>query len=103
MIHVVAVITTHPGKRDEVLAAFHRNRPAVLAESGCLEYVPVVDADGAGRMQARVGPDSFVVIEKWASLDALRDHAAAPHMAAYAASVKDLVQSRSIHVLTPAQ
>ena len=46
MIHVIAVITTHPGQRDTVLAAFRKNRPAVLGESGCLEYLPVVDAEG---------------------------------------------------------
>jgi quinol monooxygenase YgiN len=36
-----------------------------------------------------------------ASLDALRAHAAAPHMAAYTAKTKDLIASRLIHVLSP--
>jgi quinol monooxygenase YgiN len=36
------------------------------------------------------------------SLDALKAHAAAPHMTAYAAKMKDLIASRVIHVLTPA-
>ena len=44
MIHVLAVITTKPGKRAEVLAAFHANMPAVHAEAGCIEYGPVIDA-----------------------------------------------------------
>ena len=35
MIHVVAVITAKPGKREEVLAAFRANVPAVRAEKGC--------------------------------------------------------------------
>ena len=51
---------------------------------------------------AQVGADSFVVIEKWASIDALKAHGAAPHMAAYAAKVKDLLAGRVIHVLAPA-
>ena len=38
MIHVVAIITTLPGKRAEVLTAFLANVPAVLAEDGCIEY-----------------------------------------------------------------
>ena len=45
MIHVVAVITARPGRRDEVLTHFHALVPEVRAEKGCIEYVPVVDAD----------------------------------------------------------
>ena len=85
-----------------MLAAFRANMPAVHAEDGCIEYAPAIDAPDAGRMQTPLGPDSFVVIEKWASMDALRAHAAAPHMAAYAAGVKDLLAGRVIHVLTGA-
>ena len=102
MIHVIAIITAKPGKRDEVLAAFRANMPAVHAEEGCLEYGPATDAEGAGPIQTKLGPDTFVVIEKWSSLEALKAHAAAPHMAAYAAKVKDLIASRVIHVLSPA-
>ncbi len=102
MINVLAIITTQPGRRDAVLAAFRANMPAVHAEDGCIEYAPAIDAPDAGRMQTPLGPDSFVVIEKWASMDALRAHAAAPHMAAYAAGVKDLLAGRVIHVLTGA-
>jgi quinol monooxygenase YgiN len=42
-----------------------------------------------------------VVIEKWRDLDALKAHGAAPHMAAFGASVKDIVAGRAIHVLEP--
>jgi quinol monooxygenase YgiN len=47
------------------------------------------------------GPDTFMVIEKWASLDALKAHAAAPHMADYAARTRPLVANRVVHVLSP--
>jgi len=40
--------------------------------------------------------------EKWESPDALKAHAAAPHMAAYAAKTKDFIASRAIHILQPA-
>jgi len=43
-----------------------------------------------------------VVIEKWESPEALKAHAAAPHMAVYAAKTKDLIANRVIHVLSPA-
>lgn len=102
MIHVVAVITAKPGQRETILDAFRANMPAVHAEAGCIEYGPATDAEGVGGFQTKFGPDSFVVIEKWESLEALKAHAAAPHMAAYAAKVKDLIASRVIHVLSPA-
>ncbi|MSP04871.1 MAG: antibiotic biosynthesis monooxygenase [Acetobacteraceae bacterium] len=100
MIHVCAIITAKPGKRDEILALFRANMPAVHAEAGCVEYQPVVDVAGMGN--ATFGADAFVVWEKWASVDHLKAHAAAPHMAAYAAKSKDLIATRVIHVLTPA-
>ena len=102
MIHVVAVLTANPGKRDEILRAFRANVPAVRAEKGCIEYGAAVDADNALPFQTRWGPDTFLVIEKWESMDALKAHAAAPHMAAYGAKVKELLAGRVIHILSPA-
>jgi len=102
MIHVIAVITTKPGQRANVLALFNANVPAVRAENGCIEYGAAVDLDPALKFQTVFGPDSFVVVEKWASPDALKAHAAAPHMAAYAAKTKDLLADRKIHILQAA-
>ena len=101
MIHVIAILTTQPGKREEVLKHFRANIPAVLAEKGCIEYAPAIDADPALPIQAKYGPDTFVVIEKWEDMDALEAHGAAPHMTAYGAKVKDLMASRAIHILSP--
>ena len=102
MIHVVAIITAKPGNRDAILEAFRANVPAVHAEAGCIEYGPAVDADGVGGFQTKFGADTFLVIEKWESLDHLKAHAGSPHMAAYGAKTKDLIASRVIHVLSPA-
>ena len=102
MIHVVAIITAKPGQREAILDAFRANIPAVHAEDGCIEYGPAVDAEGLGAFQTKFGPDTFVVIEKWRDAEALKAHAGAPHMAAYAAKVKDLIAGRVIHVLSPA-
>jgi quinol monooxygenase YgiN len=60
---------------------------AVRAERGCIEYGAAIDAENALAIQAKWGPDTFLVIEKWESMDALRAHAAAPHMAAYGSSI----------------
>jgi len=102
MIHVVAVITAKPGKREEILGHFRANVPAVRAEKGCIEYGAAVDADTGLKLQTSWGPDTFLVIEKWESVDALKAHGAAPHMAAYGAKTKDLIASRVIHILSPA-
>lgn len=99
MIHVIAVITAKPGQRAAVLEKFHANIPAVLAEEGCIEYVPVVDAPG---FPAVTGPDAFIVVEKWASPEALKAHAVAPHMQAYGAATQDMVADRAIHVMVAA-
>lgn len=101
MIHVIAVITAKPGQRAAVLDAFRANVPAVRAEKGCIEYGAAIDAEPAPPVQAKYGADSFVVIEKWESLEALKAHAAAPHMQAYGAKTKDLLASRVIHILAP--
>jgi quinol monooxygenase YgiN len=102
MIHVLAIITAKPGQREAILREFRANIPAVRAEKGCIEYGPAIDADGIGGFQTKIGPESFVVIEKWDNADTLKAHAAAPHMAAYAAKTKDMIASRVIHVLSPA-
>ena len=102
MIHVIAIITAKPGKRDEILRHFRANVPAVRAEKGCIEYGAAVDAENALKFQTKWGPETFLVVEKWESMEALQAHAAAPHMAAYGASTKELIASRVIHVMSPA-
>ncbi len=100
MIHVVAIITAKPGQRETVLAAFRGNMPAVHAEEGCILYEPTIDAPDAGAVQTPIGPDSFCVVEQWASMAALHAHGRSEHMKTYAASVKDHLASRVVHVLT---
>ena len=91
MIHVVAIITAKPGMREAILKEFRANMPAVHAEQGCIEYGPAIDADG---FPTKFGDDTFVVIEKWESAEALKAHAASPHMAAYGAKTREMVANR---------
>jgi quinol monooxygenase YgiN len=42
------------------------------------------------------------IIEKWESLEALRDHLEAPHMLAYREKVKNIVTGLSLKVLREA-
>ncbi len=101
MIHVIAIITAKPGTREAFLKEAKANIPNVLAEPGCIEYGIATDTDGFGGFQTKLGPDMFVFVEKWASPEALKAHAVAAHMAAYAEKTKNWLASRVIHVLSP--
>lgn len=97
-VHVVAVLEAKPGKRDALLAAFADNLAAVLAEKGCITYVPSTDHDAT---QVEYGENTVVVVEQWATLDDLKAHSAAPHMAAFSKAVSGIVSRWAIHILKP--
>jgi len=102
MIHVIATIEVHSGKRAEFLEEFHRLVPLVLAETGCIEYGPTVDVPTSLAVQGPVREDVVTVVERWADLAALQDHLKAPHMGDYRERVKDLVRGVRLQVLQPA-
>jgi quinol monooxygenase YgiN len=101
MVHVIASIRVQPGRLSRFLEIFKSNMPAVRAEKGCLEYGPTVDVD-AGLPAQILEPETVVIIEKWDSLEALRNHLASPHMLAYREKVKDLVSGVSLKILQEA-
>lgn len=102
MIHVIATIELQPGKRSAFLEEFHRVMPLVHAEPGCIEYGPAVDVATGLSMQAPLRDEVAVIIEKWESVDALKAHTQAPHMADYRIRVRELVQRVHLQVLQPA-
>jgi quinol monooxygenase YgiN len=67
---VVATITPVPEHRDEVIAAFSATIPQVHAEDGCELYA------------LHQAEDRLVMIEKWASADALATHSRGAVLAA---------------------
>ena len=98
MINVVATISLKPGTRAEFLKIFNANVPAVLAEDGCVEYVPTVDVDSGLEAQCK-DVDSVVVIEKWETLAALHAHSEAPHMLEFRKNAGDMIEGVSLKVL----
>jgi quinol monooxygenase YgiN len=102
MIYVIAIITAKAGMRDAVLQELHANIPAVHAEKGCIEYGPAIDAEGIGSFQNKFGPDTFVVIEKWESTEALEVHLSSRHISAFAIRTREMIAHRVIHVVQPA-
>lgn len=98
MIHVIASIGVKPGKRNEFIKIFKANVPAVLAEDGCIEYVPTIDTNSG--IDAQWKDETVVtIIEKWETIDALKAHLAAPHMATFHADTANLVEDISLTVL----
>ena len=98
MINVIASIRIETGSLSDFLEIFRANMLKVREEKGCIEYVPLVDIDA--KLAPQTLDDNVVtIIEKWESLQALRDHLEAPHMLAYREKVKNIVTGLSLKVL----
>ena len=101
MINVIASIHVKPGRISEFLEILKSNVPNVREERGCIEYFPSVDIDAELPPQIR-DENVVTIIEKWESLEALRDHLNTTHMLAYREKVKDIVEDISLKVLQEA-
>ncbi len=98
MVHVIASIRVKDGCLAEYAALFKENVPYVLAEDGCIEYAPCVDADTGWEVQDLDGR-RLTVVEKWESMDALSAHSRAPHMTAFRERAGHLVEGVSLQVV----
>lgn len=101
MINVVASIHVKEGKLSEFVAIFKSNVSKVLAEKGCIEYVPTIDIP-TGLPPQGLNSNVVTIVEKWECLEDLKAHLKAPHMLAYKEKVKDLVDKVSLKVLKEA-
>ncbi len=101
-VYVVAAVEVKPGKRAAFIDIFKENVPKVHAEDGCRFYDPVVDFETGISAQAPLRANVMTVVEKWASLDALKAHLDAPHMNSYREQVADLVAGVTLHIMRPA-
>jgi quinol monooxygenase YgiN len=81
-IVVAAIVTVRPEVRDEGLAALTTGIEATHGEEGCLAYALHEDVEQPAR---------FVIVEKWASADALAQHAETSHLKAMFAAVGPLL------------
>ena len=98
MISVLAFVRVKPGRLSDLIREFDANVGHVRAENGCIEYYAAVDIETGLGVQV-LDADMVTVIEKWESLEALRAHLAAPHMATYREKVKDIVDGVTLKVL----
>ena len=101
MINVIASVRVKTGRRSDFLEIFKSNVPKVREEKGCIEYFPAVDVD-AGLPPQILDENGVTIIEKWDSLEDLRNHLNAPHMQDYREKAGDIVEDTSIKVLQEA-
>lgn len=103
MIFVIATLEIANGHRDKCLDEFRKLVPLVLAEKGCIEYVPVIDLATDMDAQADLRENSITVIEKWASVDALKAHNAEPHMATFREAIGDILLNLRLEISEAAE
>lgn len=101
MIHVIASLQIKEEHLAEFIGIFKANVPNVLQEKGCVEYVPTIDVPTDLPPQEK-HPNAVTIVEKWETLDDLLAHLKAPHMLTYGEKVKDMVEKKSLKILTPA-
>ena len=99
MLSVIAEIEIADGKREEFLAEFRKVVPLVLAEDGCVEYGPTLDAVTDISAQIPIRENIVTIVEKWESVDALKAHLVAPHMTEYRVRVKSFVVGSVLRIL----
>ena len=102
MIHVIATIEVHDGKRDALVEEFRRIEQTVRDEDGCIEYGTAVDAETDIDAQVAARANVVTIVEKWEDLDALKAHLVAPHMSEFRSRVGDIVTGISLRILDPA-
>jgi quinol monooxygenase YgiN len=102
MICVIATIETAPGRRDDLLAVLRGLVPKVRAETGCIEYGPMIDVPNGITAPNAVRDNAVTMVEKWQSLAALEAHLKTPHMADFRRQTEPLGLSLSLQILQPA-
>ncbi|RMI30514.1 putative quinol monooxygenase [Nocardia stercoris] len=90
---VVATMIAKPGREDLVEKTLRAAAPAVHAEPGCLQYALHRELKQPGR---------FVMIEKWASREALREHGQGTALREVGVALADaLVAAPEVRVFEP--
>lgn len=79
---MVASFVAKPGSEQALRDALVAMIEPSLAEAGCLSYLPVIDA---------VDPARLLIIESWASPQALEFHFSTPHFKQVAAQLENLL------------
>lgn len=92
MIYVIATIELKPGGGAAVTAAANACRAETLKEDGCIAYE---------MFSSLSDPDKLVVVEKWASREALTAHSKQPHLKTWREASGPHTNSRKIEIVHP--
>ncbi|NRQ49476.1 putative quinol monooxygenase [Aeromicrobium stalagmiti] len=93
VLDVIATIQVQPGRADRVVEIVTGHLESVRAEDGCLRY---------DLFRVRRDPDTLVMVEQWASKDALRAHGTAPHFQQMSAELAaEVAGAPVVRVLDP--
>lgn len=98
MIHVLASIQLKAESKQSFIDLFKANVPNVLAEEGCLEYQPTLDANTDIDVQ-KSDRTIVTVIEKWETLEHLKAHLDAPHMKTFREAAAGFVENVELKIL----
>lgn len=102
MIYVLATSELNDGCKGKFLEVLKANVPSVLAEEGCIMYVPNVDFASGLSAQKEVRENTVTIIEGWESMDHLMKHLQSAHMADFRTKVNGMRKSSTLNVVTPA-
>jgi quinol monooxygenase YgiN len=91
VIYVVAELTLKPGMADKAVAEARKVVAGTIKEDGCIFY---------DMHRSIHDPDKLVVVERWASREALDAHMHTPHLQAWRAAGKEFVVNRKVEIIT---
>jgi quinol monooxygenase YgiN len=92
-LDVVATIAVRSGRADAVVEIVTAHLDTIRAEDGCLRY---------DLFRVRRDDDTLVMVEQWASKDALKAHGEAPHFREMSAQLApELAAAPVVRVLEP--
>ena len=92
MIYVIAELRVRSEMADKAFAAARQTVAATVKEDGCISY---------DMHQSVSDPSRLVVVERWASRDALSRHLETPHLKAWRAAGAEFIVDRKVEVVTP--
>lgn len=99
MILMIYRVTTVSGMREEYLREFGKICNEVRMQKGCIEYDIYVDVmDPSFDNQRR--EDVAVVVEKWETLESLKEHTLSAIMNEFRQTVRDLKLISEYELLT---
>jgi quinol monooxygenase YgiN len=103
MVHVVAYLTATPGRRQDILDILMPLVPSIQEEPGCVEYTVTTDAEVVGpkHPQTKFGPDTYIVVERWATLADLERHSKLPVVDEFFGKIEGFMADRVVHFLSP--